>query len=65
MLDKITLRVYNTNTRSFQIVANIDFNNQTIDTYGDDEPIYNIHFSDVSLSNITFMTEDDVNEVNL
>lgn len=63
MLEALVIRVYNKQTKTFQIVANIDFNNQVVDTYGDDEPLYNIPFSDVIVTAFQFFNviEDENN----
>ena len=48
------VKVYNKQTKTFQIIAHIDFNNRCVDTYGDTEPMYNIPFADVTLTSIQF-----------
>lgn len=56
MLDRLTINIYHKPTKTFQIVAQIDFNNQRIDTYGgnDGEPLYNIPFDECEIASILF-----------
>ena len=47
-LDEV-LWVYHIPTQTLQRVAMIDFNNRVIDTYGIDEPIYNLPFDECEI----------------
>lgn len=46
-------RVWDKLTKTIQMVATIDFNNSIIDTYGVNEPIYNLNFDDLVLMQYT------------
>jgi hypothetical protein len=46
-MKEIKYQVYHKPTKTIQVVAVIDFNNRVLDTYGIDEPIYDIPFEDV------------------
>jgi hypothetical protein len=46
-MKEIKYQVYHKPTKTIQAVAVIDFNNRVLDTYGIDEPIYDIPFEDV------------------
>ena len=58
-LNEIGMQIYHRPTKTFQLVAQIDFNNSTVDTYGVDEPVYGIPFSECELNRIMFMNVDD------
>jgi hypothetical protein len=46
-MKEIRYQVWHKPTKTIQVVAVIDFNNRVLDTYGIDEPIYDIPFEDV------------------
>lgn len=46
-MKEIKYQVFHKPTKTIQVVALIDFNNQVLDTYGIDEPMYGIPFADV------------------
>jgi hypothetical protein len=46
-MKEIKYQIWHKPTKTIQVVANIDFNNQVVDTYGIDEPMYDIPFADV------------------
>jgi hypothetical protein len=46
-MKEIKYQIYHKPTKTIQEVAVIDFNNKVLDTYGIDEPIYDIPFEDV------------------
>lgn len=46
-MKEIKYQVFHKPTKTIQVVALIDFNNKVLDTYGIDEPIYGIPFTDV------------------
>jgi len=58
-LNEIGIQIYHRPTKTFQLVAQIDFNNSTVDTYGIDEPIYGIPFDECELKKIVFMNMED------
>lgn len=46
-MKEIKYQIWHKPSETIQIVARIDFNNRTVDTYGISEPIYGIPFDDV------------------
>jgi uncharacterized phage protein (TIGR01671 family) len=46
-MKEIKYQVWHKPTKTIQVVALIDFNNRVLDTYGIDEPMYDIPFEDV------------------
>lgn len=46
-MQEIKYQIWHKPTKTIQVVAQIDFNNKVVDTYGIDEPIYGIPFADL------------------
>jgi len=61
--DKTGYKIYHKPTKTIQVIAVIDFNNKTVDTYGINEPIYGIPFDDVEFMSYTD-TQKILNEFN-
>jgi len=60
---EIKYQVWHKPTKTIQVVALIDFNNKRLDTYGIDEPIYNIPFEDVDLREYTGLKDKNGKEI--
>jgi uncharacterized phage protein (TIGR01671 family) len=62
-MKEIKYQIYHKPTKTIQEVALIDFNNRVLDTYGIDEPIYDIPFEDVEWRIYTGKKDKNSNDI--
>lgn len=62
-MKEIKFKIWHIPSKSIQIVAQIDFNNQVLDIYGIDEPLYTIPFSDCDILQYTGLVDINNKEI--
>jgi hypothetical protein len=62
-MKEIKYQVYHKPSKTIQVVAVIDFNNRVLDTFGIDEPIYDIPFDDVEWRIYTGLKDKNRNDI--